>query len=416
MIKIRRTIPPSAAPIPGKYLWHGLRGFYQGEKYLYKVEEEIKRYFGAKYVFMVSSGKAALYLILRALKDLHPGKDEVLIPAYTCFSVPSAILKAGLKVSLCDIDPLTLDFNYELLRKEINPATLCILSTHLFGRPADLKRLMDICLEMQLFAVEDAAQAMGGCYGGKKLGTIGDVGFFSLGRGKNITCGSGGIIVTNSDLIAKKLQNEYLNLPGPSAGETIKEFLQVIIMSLFIRPSLYWLPAGMSFLKLGETNFLNDFPVQKLAGAKAGLLEGWRTLLENSNLSRERNSSHFIHELQLPQPGESPIPFLRFPYLLTGKGLNEVNRLNSKEKEKVLGISRMYPTPINEILEIHGSFKGLKFPVAKKVAECLLTLPTHQLLMEEDRRRILLHLSAKIAQRDHYFPPDEVKARVVANS
>ena len=74
--------------------------------------------------------------------------------------------------------------------------TLCVLAIHLFGIPANLDRIKKLCRKKDIFIVEDAAQAMGGEYKGGMLGTIGDVGFYSLGRGKNITCGSGGIIVT----------------------------------------------------------------------------------------------------------------------------------------------------------------------------------------------------------------------------
>jgi len=116
-MKIQRTIPPAAAPVDLMSILHGIAGFFMGKRYIKKVESEIKSYFGVNHVFLVSSGKAGLALILQALKSLHPERNEVLIPAYTCFSVPSAIIKAGLKVSLCDIDPSTLDFDYELPHK-----------------------------------------------------------------------------------------------------------------------------------------------------------------------------------------------------------------------------------------------------------------------------------------------------------
>ena len=73
-----------------------------------------------KHCFLVSSGKAALTLILQALKELHPERNEVLIPAFTCYSVPSSIVRAGLKVKLCDISPDTLDFDYNQLEKILN--------------------------------------------------------------------------------------------------------------------------------------------------------------------------------------------------------------------------------------------------------------------------------------------------------
>jgi dTDP-4-amino-4,6-dideoxygalactose transaminase len=103
-MKIQHTIPPAASPVNLNDLLHGLVGVFSGKKYLKKLEEELKDYFNVRHVFLVSSGKAALTIILRALKSLAPEKNEVLIPAYTCYSVPSSIVKADLKTSLCDIE------------------------------------------------------------------------------------------------------------------------------------------------------------------------------------------------------------------------------------------------------------------------------------------------------------------------
>src|SRR3990167_5233573 len=162
-------------------------------------------------------------------------KKYVLIPAYTCFSVPSAIVKAGLKVALCDINPSTFDFDYNLLKNAIDKDTLCIMPNHLFGIPSDMERIKDICRDKNIFIIEDAAQAMGGSYKGKKIGILGDVGFFSLGRGKNITCGSGGIIITNSDQIASAIRKQYSNLEYHGIIEDLKEFLKLLLMAIFIR-------------------------------------------------------------------------------------------------------------------------------------------------------------------------------------
>ena len=132
-MKIQRTIPPTATPIGLPDYLHGLQGLFLKTGNIDGLEEEIKEYFGVKHVFLISSGKAALFLILKALSSISPNKRKVLIPAYTCFSVPSAIIKAGLKISICDIDPLTLDLDSTLLREAIDGDTLCVVSSHLFG-------------------------------------------------------------------------------------------------------------------------------------------------------------------------------------------------------------------------------------------------------------------------------------------
>lgn len=388
-MKIQRTIPPAAAPVYLKDLFHGLTGFFWSRDYIQRLKDEIREYFNVRHVFLVSSGKAALTMILNALKSLTPGKKHVLIPAYTCFSVPSAIVKAGLEVSLCDIALSTFDFDYSLLERSVNEDTLCVVPDHLFGIPSDMDRINSLCRDKGIFVIEDAAQAMGGSYNGRKLGTIGDAGFFSLGRGKNITCGSGGIIVTNSGMIADAIEKEFSDLENPRITETFREFLSVAVMGLFIHPSLYWFPAGLPFLKLGETVFYRDFPVKRLSGMKAGLLKGWQKRLEETNRIRRENAAYFCERLRsrLRLSNGSSIPCLRLPVMPDETETKE--RIFSRSERNGLGISRMYPTAINEIEEIKHQFDGMAFPSAGKAAERLLTIPTHQFLTERDKEEIV---------------------------
>jgi dTDP-4-amino-4,6-dideoxygalactose transaminase len=143
-----------------------------------------------------------------------------------------------LEIVPCDIDPATLDYDYDCLQRVVTDETLCVLAIHLFGIPADLHRIKKLCRDKDIFIVEDAAQAMGGRYHGGMLGTFGDVGFFSLGRGKNITCGSGGIIITGNDAIAAALQRRYAEVEETPLGEDIKNFIEICLVSLLIKPEL----------------------------------------------------------------------------------------------------------------------------------------------------------------------------------
>lgn len=385
-MRIQRVIPPAAAPIPARCLLEGFLALFNGKRVLEKREEELQQYFGVKHVFLLSSGKAALTVILRALKRLCPDRDEVLIPAYTCFSVPSAIVKAGLKVALCDIDPAMFDFDDRLLEGAINDRTLCVVPDHLFGIPANMDRITALCRTKGVLIVEDASQAMGGRYHNQWLGTLGDVGFFSLGRGKNLTCGSGGIIITNSDSIARKIEEEYERLAYPSLIETLKEFLKVILLGLFVRPTLYWFPSGLPFLRLGETIFYHDFPVKRLSGMQAGFLVDWEVRLGIANEERRRSAQLFIGALHLVERDDG-ISYLRLPILaLSPKSRDDLLALS---RQKGLGLSLMYPTPINEIEELKEQFRGSSYPVAKEVSLKLLAIPTHSLLMQHDRESIV---------------------------
>ena len=385
-MRIQRTIPPAAALIYLTDLLRGLSGIFRTKNNIRRFEKEIKEYFDVRHVFLVSSGKAAFTLILKALKTLSPDKNQVLIPAYTCFSVPSAIVKAGLKVSLCDIDISTCDFDHKLLKKAINNNTLCVIPSHLFGIPSEMENLKSLCKDTNTFIIEDAAQAMGGSYMGMKLGTIGDAGFFSLGRGKNITCGSGGIIVTNSSEIADAIEEYYSELESPGKIEVIREFLEIVILSIFINPVLYWLPAGLPFLNLGQTIFYKDFPIKKMSGMKAGLMWYWQRRLEQSNKTRVKTSDYFRERLGLKNNWKISVPHLRLPIIVNNRETRD--QIYSDSQKYGLGISLMYPTAISRIEEIKNDFKENNFPAANKIEERLLAIPTHHLLSERDKKNI----------------------------
>jgi dTDP-4-amino-4,6-dideoxygalactose transaminase len=384
-MKIGRTVPPAAAPICWTDLCHGVVGIFTPNRSIRALEGEIRRHFDVNHVFLMSSGTAALALTLMALKTTS-ARTEVVIPAYTCFSVPAAILKAGLRPAVCDIDPSTFDFDHALLERTLNGNTLCVIAHHLFGIASDIERIRALCRSRGIFVVEDAAQAMGVESNGRNLGTLGDVGIFSLGRGKNITCGSGGIIVTSSDQIAEAIDRQCYGLGASSLAEVLKDLVQIVLMAIFIRPRLYWIPAGLPFLRLGETIFPKEIPLTRLSGAKASLLRHWRSRLIQSNRIRSETAADFSQRLSLRPASGACHPYVRLPILVaTAK---EKERLYSLSQARGLGLSLAYPTSINEIPEISRMFDGKRFPSARSVAEHILTIPTHHWLSEKDKRVI----------------------------
>jgi perosamine synthetase len=389
-MKIQRTLPPAAAPLKTADIVNGLRGLLKPEQCSREVNQELKDYFNVKHVFLVSSGKAALTMILLALKALSPGRRRVVIPAYTCYSVPSAVVKAGLDVVLCDVDPADFDYDYRSLPDAVDTDTLCVISGNLFGIPSDVSKIVGICRGKGVSVVEDAAQAMGCTYHERLIGTNADAGFYSLGRGKNITCGAGGIIVTNSDSIAAALDKIYGQIEEPRLLENLAEFVKAVVLALFIRPWLYWLPAGLPFLKLGETVFYRDFPIKRLSGMKAGMLRNWRNRLEEYNRTRTQNAGYYCHSLETcgvtlaeSQGMTSAKASLRLPVLADSRKTRD--KIITCQQGRRLGISRMYPAPINMIDEIKENFVGMAYPAAAAMADCLFTVPIHPLLREKDR-------------------------------
>jgi perosamine synthetase len=384
-MKIGRTLPPAAALRTWADLGHGVAALFASRHSIRALEDDIRRYFGVAHVFLLSSGSAALAVTLAALKSLSR-RTEVIIPAYTCFSVPAAVLKAGLRPAPCDISASTFDFDHTLLEPMLGADTLCVVAHHLFGLPADIERIRSLCKARGVFVVEDAAQAMGAQSHGHPLGTLGDVGIFSLGRGKNITCGSGGIIVTSSDQIAEAIGREYQQLRAPSFAGDLSEIIRLLLMTILIRPRLYWIPAALPFLGLGRTIFPKRIPLARLSRMKAGLLRDWRQRLTRANQGRAETSSYFSRQLGVRAAQDASPPCLRFPIVAASAETRDV--IYSRARRRGLGISPAYPTPVDAIPEMRLACSGRQFPVARGVAAKLLTLPTHHLLSDADKNAI----------------------------
>ena len=381
-----KTIPPAGAPLTAGDLLRGLRGLSRRAGFR-SLEHEIGEYFGVDTVFPVSSGKAALVLILKGLAALRARK-KVVIPAYTCYSVPSAIVKAGLDIALCDVEPDTLDFDYPQLERVADDDTLCVVATHLFGIPSDVERIRRICAGRDIFVVEDAAQAMGVRRDdGRFLGTAGDVGFFSLGRGKNITCGNGGIVLTSSPRISASVGKGYLGLTAEPPIATLRGIAEAVLMKVFLHPSLYWLPKGLPFLGIGETRFDPAFPTSRLGGFRTGLLARWKERMAVYNGQRAANGAHYTDALGLRGGWaihSRPTPYLRFPLYAKSPG----DRIEACSRFGSLGVNGMYPDSVNRIERLRGRFAACRYPGAEWIAARLVTLPTHALLSRGDRERI----------------------------
>jgi dTDP-4-amino-4,6-dideoxygalactose transaminase len=385
-MRIGRTIPPAAAPLGVTELAHGLTAICTPRRTVARREAELREYFRVSDVFLVSSGTAALTLTLLALKSLSP-RTEVIVPAYTCFSVPAAVLKAGLRPVPCDIDPSNFDYDHSLLERALKSTTLCVIAHHLFGVPSNVEKVRELCRSRRIYVIEDAAQAMGIEVNGRHLGTLGDAGIFSLGRGKHLTCGSGGIVVTRSPQVAAALAREYRLVPAPTLREAASDFLKLFCMTIFIRPWLYWIPASLPFLRLGETVFPTRISVKRLSAMKAGVLENWQRRLSRANRMRVQAAMYFSH-LTASTPPTTAQAYLRFPILVKSRGDRE--RLHASSRLFGLGVALAYPTPVSDIPEVRdASFAARKsFPAARDLVDRLLTIPTHELLSDSDKCRI----------------------------
>jgi dTDP-4-amino-4,6-dideoxygalactose transaminase len=276
------------------------------------------------------------------------------------------------------------------------------LATHLLGVGVDVPRVAQICHSRGIFVVEDVAQAFGGKCDGKWFGSMGDVSFLSFGRGKNITCGSGGAILTNDDRIGEALAQEYAQLPDESLAGRLKNWAEVAVTQLLIDPSRYWFPAGLPFLKLGETKFYANFSIKRMDSVRAGLLRRWRKRLSRSTASRVDHAKRLLRSIpshvQIGTPsGRGKSVYLRLPLLLRSK--EEKNALCRKSAEQGLGISAMYPSAVKQIAELSGILSSQDVAESTLIAERLVTLPTHELVSDADLVRLRAALES--VQENH---------------
>lgn len=388
-VRIGRTLPPAVAPIRFRNIINGLSAIFLGGRAIKIFSDQLKDHFKVKYCFLLSSGKASLTLILLALKALYPDKDEVLIPAFTCYSVPAAIIRAGLKIRICDVESETLDFDYlELAEQLSGPRVLCVIPTHMFGGTADISKVREIIGNRNITIVEDAAQAMGCEHKGSRIGTLGDVGFFSLGRGKAFSTVSGGIVLTNSDDIGKALRSQIDEISAYSIFEQLVLSIYAAALYMLSRPGLFWIPKSLPFLGLGETHYDPDFSIKRMSAFQAGLAAGWLERLDELRKIRQKNADYLLESGVKPVCGEKLIQsgFIRYP-IFVANGADKMDILRESNRQG-LGGADVYPGTVDSISELRGSIVGGSSVKAASIVEKIVTFPLHPYVTKDDMTKI----------------------------
>ncbi len=172
-------------------------------RFVRELEERFTEWMGAAHAYACSHGTAALHTALAAI-DPEPG-DEVVTTAITDMGALTPIIYQAAIPVFADVDPLTYNVTAETIERALSPRTKAIIVTHLFGNPCRMGEIMELARGRGIPVIEDCAQAFGAEIGGRKVGVWGDIGCFSLQQGKHITCGEGGLAVTNDANLARRM-------------------------------------------------------------------------------------------------------------------------------------------------------------------------------------------------------------------
>lgn len=182
---------------------------------LEELEQAMARYVGTSHAVAVSSGTSGLHLCMLAL-GIAAG-DEVIVPSFTFIAAANAARYVGATPVFVDIDPRTLNLDPARIEEAITPRTRAIVAVHTFGCPAALAEILEIAGRRRLAVIEDACEALGAEYEGRKVGSFGDAGVFGFYPNKQITTGEGGVLVTDDPRIAalaRKLRNQGRGAAG----------------------------------------------------------------------------------------------------------------------------------------------------------------------------------------------------------
>lgn len=361
------------------------------------LQDAVARRFGVRHVHATSTGRTGLTVIMRALRRLAPAERvEVIVPSYTCYSVPASIVRAGLTPRLVDVDPATLGLDGDRLARIDMSRVLAIVATNLYGLPNDMPALSAVARQQGVFLVDDAAQAMGARVGGQLSGTHGDVGLFSLDKGKNVSAIDGGLLLTNSDDVSVALDHEARTLQPPSAAGTGRWLVTLAAYVTLLHPRVYWIPNGIPQLGLGATVYTTEFALERLGGLAAALGVTMLGRLDAFTAERRRRAACLMARLDrgagvVPvQPVATAEPvYLRLP-VLAATALARHTLVTALNRAGI-GASGSYPESLADVPGLRGILVGASENAAggRDVARRILTLPTHSWVTRADLARTI---------------------------
>lgn len=355
--------------------------------------------------FWMSTGSAALTLCCQALK--RDGRQrEVIMPAYSCPSLPAAAIRAGLRPVLCDTERDSFRMDLDALSSRIGPDTAAIIAVHLLGIPERLVEIREMARKHNIVVIEDAAQAFGNTVqvedeepgasdGRKHLGTFGDVGIFSFRRGKPLGLLGGGVILANTQSTEEAVRSQYDVLPAAVLPSSFSYLINLLLYSIFFHPRFYWIPQSMPWLQLGETIFTLDYEMKRMNPRifrLGGCLFPVFGKIRHKRKELARIYRNMLRPLMqdivlLHDTDDDGIALLRFPVVF--KSREKRDRILAELKKRGLGATGSYPVPLNELPGAADYFdRKEEYPNAKYLSERIMTLPLHAYVTERDIERM----------------------------
>jgi dTDP-4-amino-4,6-dideoxygalactose transaminase len=333
-----------------------------------KFEEEFADYCGVKYAVGVDSGLSALKLSLRAL-GIGPG-HEVIVPAHTFTATAAAATLAGATPVFVDVDPVTMTIDPMKIESVITPHTKAIIPVHLYGLPADINMILGIAEKHHLVVVEDACQAHGAKYKGKRAGSLGHAAGFSFYPTKNLgACGDAGMVTTNDVNVAdavRALRN---------CGQITK-----------------------NLHSLTPFNHRLDSLQAAILRVKFPHLDEW---------IEARNRLACLYNQLLPETLIKPVepPGYYHVYHLYVIQSQQRDALQAYLKEHGIGTAIHYPHPVHlQPFYAIGSDRHGQFPVAERVCNEILSLPMYPDLTEEQVREVAARITEFETQYVSHYP------------
>lgn len=326
-------------------------------------EKELAAYVGVKHVITVGNGTDALQISLMSL-GLQPG-DEVITPTFTFIATAEVAALLGFKPVLADVDFGTMNIDPESVKRAITPKTRAIVPVHLFGQCANMDAIMEIAREHRLYVVEDACQAIGSSYRSaegelRPAGTIGQLGCTSFFPSKNLGCyGDGGAIFTNDDDLAARCR------AIANHGMVVRYHHDMI----GVNSRLDSIQAAVLRAKLPHLDEYTAARRQAAACYDKAFAGNPHLLIPERN----PQSTHVYHQytLRLQAPEGQDVATYRD---------------NIREELQRRGIPAMvyYPVPLHmQKAYADPRYREGDFPAAEKLASCVLSLPMHTCLDEE---------------------------------